>query len=137
MEKKRLKLSIVTPERQIVADEVDQVNVPASEGDFGVLYDHAPILSALRPGPLSYEKDDATVILIVSGGYVEVTENRVTILAETAEFLHEIDRSRAETAKINAEEMLTSGSLDEEAFRDAQLKLFRAIARLESTPEKK
>ena len=130
-----LQLNIVTPERHMVADKVDQVNVPGSEGDLGILYDHASILTTMRAGQLSYQKGPETIYLVVSGGYLEVTENRVTVLAETAEFLNEIDRSRAEKARAEAESLLTSAQTDDE-FREAQLKLFRAIARLENTEKK-
>lgn len=119
----------------MVADKVNVVNVPGSEGDLGILYDHAPILTALRPGQLSYEKGEETISMVVSGGYLEVAENRVIVLAQTAEFLHEIDRKRAETAKAKAEELLTRTDLSDEAFRKAQKKLFRAIARLENIRE--
>ena len=124
-------LSIVTPERQLVAEEVDQVNAPGSEGDLGILYDHAPLLTNLRSGQLSYEKDGETVALVVSGGYLEVTDNRVTVLAETGEFLHEIDRERAERAHSDAEKLLLT-DLSEEEFIKTQKKLFRAVARLEN-----
>ena len=124
-------LSIVTPEKQLVSEEVDQVNAPGSEGDLGILYDHAPLLTNLRSGQLSYEKDGETVALVVSGGYLEVTDNRVTVLAETGEFLHEIDRERAERAYADAEKLLLT-DLSEEEFIETQKKLFRAVARLEN-----
>ena len=127
----KLTLSIVTPEKQLVAEEVDQVNAPGSEGDLGILYDHAPLLTNLRSGQLSYEKDGETVALVVSGGYLEVTDNRVTVLAETGEFLHEIDRERAERAHADAEKLLLT-DLSEEEFIETQKKLFRAVARLEN-----
>lgn len=127
----KLILSIVTPEKQLVSDEVDQVNAPGTEGDLGILYDHAPLLTNLRSGQLSYEKDGETVALVVSGGYLEVTDNRVTVLAETGEFLHEIDRERAERAHADAEKLLLT-DLSEEEFIETQKKLFRAVARLEN-----
>jgi F-type H+-transporting ATPase subunit epsilon len=129
----KLILSIVTPEKQLVSEEVDQVNVPGSEGDLGILYDHAPILTNLRSGQLSYEKEGETVVLVVSGGYLEVTDNRVTVLAETGEFLHEIDRDRAERAQAEAEKMLGKTDISEEEYVETQKKLFRAIARLENS----
>ena len=129
----KLILSIVTPEKLLVSEEVDQVNVPGSEGNLGILYDHTPILTNLRSGQLSYEKEGETIALVVSGGYLEVTDNRVTILAETGEFLHEIDRERAERAQAQAEELLGKTDLSEEEFIEAQKKLFRAIARLENS----
>ena len=128
----KLNLSIVTPEKQLVSEEVDQVNAPGTEGDLGILYDHAPILTNLRSGQLSYEKEGETISLVVSGGYLEVTDNRVTILAETGEFLHEIDRERAERAQADAEKRLSQTDLSEDDFIETQKKLFRAIARLEN-----
>ncbi|MCH7622564.1 MAG: F0F1 ATP synthase subunit epsilon [Nitrospinae bacterium] len=131
-----LKLSLVTPEKQVVNEEVEQVNVPGSEGDLGILYDHASLITNLRPGNLSYEKDNVTTELIVSQGYMEVTDNRVIILAESAEFLQEVDRERAEKAKSKAESILGKADLGEEEFQEAQDDLFRAIARLEYTESK-
>jgi len=127
----KLTLSIVTPEKQLVSDEVDQVNAPGTDGDLGILFDHAPLLTNLRSGQLSYEKDGETFALVVSGGYLEVTDNRVTVLAETGEFLHEIDRERAERAHADAEKLLLT-DLSEEEFIETQKKLFRAVARLEN-----
>ena len=127
----KLILSIVTPKKQLVAEEVDQVNAPGTEGDLGILYDHAPILTNLRSGQLSYEKDGETIALVVSGGYLEVTDNRVTVLAESGEFLHEIDLERAKRAHADAEKLLLT-DLTEEEFIETQKKLFRAVARLES-----
>jgi len=127
----QLQLSLVTPEKQVVNEKVDQVNVPGSEGDLGILYDHASIITNLRPGPLSYQKGEVTTQLVVSGGYLEVTENRVIILAETAEFLQEVDRDRAEKAKTKAEATLLKTGLSEEDFQEAQKDLFRALARLD------
>ena len=129
----KLTLTVVTPEKQLVSEKVDQVNAPGSEGDFGVLYDHAPILTNLRSGQLSYENDGESTALVISGGYLEVTDNRVTILAESGEFLHEIDRERAERARSQAEEKLSNPDLSEEEFSETQKKLFRAIARLENS----
>jgi F-type H+-transporting ATPase subunit epsilon len=129
----KLILSIVTPEKQLVSEEVDQVNVPGTEGDLGILHDHAPILTLLRPGQLSYGKEGETIVLVVSGGYLEVTDNRVTVLAETGEFLHEIDRERAERSQAEAEKRLGETDISEEEYIETQKKLFRAIARLENS----
>ncbi|MBT5632406.1 MAG: F0F1 ATP synthase subunit epsilon [Nitrospina sp.] len=128
----KLILNIVTPEKLLVSEEVDQVNAPGTEGDLGILYDHAPILTNLRSGQLSYENEGETIALVVSGGYLEVTDNRVTVLAETGEFLQEIDRDRAERAHAKAEKQLSQTDLSEEEFIKAQKKLFRATARLEN-----
>jgi F-type H+-transporting ATPase subunit epsilon len=129
----KLTLSLVTPVKEMVLDpEVDQVNIPGSEGDLGILADHAPLFTTMRPGRFSYQKGDEEIELVVSNGYAEVTDNRVTVLAESAEFLHEIDHDRAEAAHAEAEKLLEKADLEGEAFKDAQDKLFRAIARLET-----
>jgi F-type H+-transporting ATPase subunit epsilon len=129
----KLFLSVVTPKMEMVVDsEVDQVNIPGFDGDMGILPNHAPLLTLLRPGRFSYEKGEEVVELVVSEGYAEVTANRVTILAESAEFLHEIDHDRAETARVAAEKLLEEADLEGEAFKEAQDKLFRALARLET-----
>ncbi len=139
MAEKKLQLTIVTPEKMVVSEDVDQVNVPGVEGDLGVLYDHASILSTLRPGQLSYEtereKGRETTHMVVSGGYLEVTDNRVIVLAETAEFLDQIDKARAEKARIKAEEALARADLSEEEYENDQHKLFRDTSRLENTLE--
>ena len=128
----KLFLSVVTPKMEMVVDsEVDQVNIPGFDGDMGILPNHAPLLTLLRPGRFSYEKGEEVVELVVSEGYAEVTDNRVTVLAESAEFLHEVDHDRAETARVAAEKLLEEG-LEGEAFKEAQDKLFRALARLET-----
>ena len=137
MAENKLQLSIVTPERLVLNEEVDQVNVPGVEGDLGILYDHAPILTTMRAGKFSYEllseKGNETIQMIVSGGYLEVTDNRVIVLAEAVEFLDEIDKERAKASLVRAEEALTNTDLSDDEFAEAQDRLFRAIARLEPT----
>ncbi len=127
-----LELDIVTPERLLVAEKVEQVNIPGAEGDMGILPNHAPIISTLRPGSLSYEVDGKSTTLVVTGGFMEVAENRVIVLAENAEFANEIDRERALASKAKAEEALAGAKLSEPEFEEAQLRLFRATARLEN-----
>ena len=140
MAENKLQLSIVTPERLVVDEDVDQVNIPGVEGDLGILYDHAPILTTMRPGQFSYEsvgeKGRETIQMVVSGGYLEVTDNRVIVLAEAVEFLDEIDQERAKDSLAKAEEALSRTDLSDDEFEEAQNKLFRAIARLEPTEEK-
>jgi F-type H+-transporting ATPase subunit epsilon len=137
MAENKLKLSIVTPERLVLNEGVDQVNAPGVEGDLGILYDHAPLLTTMRAGRFSYEllgeKGRETINMIVSGGYLEVTDNRVIVLAETVEFLNEIDKERAKNSLVKAEEALANTDLSDDEFAEAQDRLFRAIARLEPT----
>ena len=137
MAENKLQLSIVTPERLVLDEDVDQVNVPGVEGDLGILYDHAPLLTTMRPGRFSYElsgeKGREAIHMIVSGGYLEVTDNRVIVLAEAVEFLDEIDKKRAKASLMKAEEALSNTDLSDDEFIEAQNRLFRAIARLEPT----
>ena len=137
MAENKLQLSIVTPERLVLNEDVDQVNVPGIEGDLGILYDHAPILTTMRAGRFSYEllgeKGRETIQMIVSGGYLEVTDNRVIVLAEAVEFLDEVDNDRAKASLAKAEEALAKTDLSDDEFAEAQDRLFRAIARLEPT----
>ena len=137
MAENKLQLSIVTPDRLVLTEEVDQVNVPGVEGDLGILYDHAPILTTMRPGRFSYElsgeKGREAIHMIVSGGYLEVTDNRVIVLAEAVEFLDEIDKERAKASLMKAEEALSNTDLSDDEFIETQNRLFRAIARLEPT----
>ena len=135
MAENKLKLSIVTPEKFVLNEDVDQVNVPGVEGDLGILYDHAPILTIMRPGQFSYEMDGEkgkeTICMIISGGYLEVTDNRVIVLAESVEFLDDIDKERAKASLNKAEEALSHVGLSDDEFSEAQDRLFRAVARLE------
>jgi len=137
MAENKLQLSIVTPERLVLDEDVDQVNVPGVEGDLGILCDHAPVLTTMRPGRFSYElsgeKGREAIHMIVSGGYLEVTDNRVIVLAEAVEFLDEIDKERAKASLMKAEEALSNTDLSDDEFIEAQNRLFRAIARLEPT----
>ena len=137
MVENKLQLSIVTPERLVLDEDVDQVNVPGVEGDLGILYDHAPLLTTMRPGRFSYElsgeKGREAIHMIVSGGYLEVTDNRVIVLAEAVEFLDEIDKERAKASLMKAEEALSNTDLSDDEFIETQNRLFRAIARLEPT----
>ena len=137
MAENKLQLSIVTPERLVLNEDVDQVNVPGADGDLGILSDHAPILTTMRAGRFSYElvgeKGKETIQMIVSGGYLEVTDNRVIVLAEAVEFLDEVNKDRAKASLAKAQAALDNTDLSDDEFTEAQDRLFRAIARLEPT----
>jgi F-type H+-transporting ATPase subunit epsilon len=132
-DKQKIHLTVVSPVREMVNDtEVDQVNIPGGEGDLGILPEHAPLFTTMRPGSFSYEKGDEIISLVVGNGYAEITNNRVTVLAETAEYVDEVDLARAEEARKKAEALLAKPDLEEKELREAQNKLFRALARIES-----
>src|SRR5512134_1959118 len=105
-------LEIVTAERVVMSDEVDQVNVPTKDGRVGILPRHAPLLTVLDVGQLDIIKAGATTSLAVSGGFMEVQSSRVTILADTAERADEIDEARAEAARRRAEERIAQRQSD-------------------------
>ena len=131
----RIKLEIVTPERIVVAEDVDEVVLPGIEGEFGVLYGHIPFLTALKVGILTYKKDDVEEHLAVSWGYVEVAGDNVKVLAETAEKATEIDISRANVAREAAEKILTAGKEDTE-YDEAQVRLEKAVIRVQVAGKK-
>ena len=100
-------LTIVTPERSVVHERVDELQIPGREGYFGVLPGHAPLFSELKIGEISYRKGTAGS-LAVAWGFVEVLPNQVRVLAETAERAHEIDLDRLQRSKERAEQRLSA-----------------------------
>jgi F-type H+-transporting ATPase subunit epsilon len=123
-------LTIVTPERAVVHEEVDELQVPGAEGYLGVLPGHAPLFSELKVGELGYRKGDRWFFLSVAWGFVEVLPNQVRILAETAERAQEIDIERATRAKQRAEERLSRGG-EEIDYNRALIALERALIRIQ------
>src|SRR5580765_8800409 len=95
----KLTLEIVTPDRALLREEVDEVVVPGSQGEFGVLPGHTPMLSTLKIGELWYRQGQEKHYLAIAFGFVEVLPDRVTVLAQIAEKAEEIDHARAEAAK--------------------------------------
>jgi F-type H+-transporting ATPase subunit epsilon len=126
----RLALEIATPMRLVVAESVDEVVVPGSEGYFGVLPGHAPFLATLGIGELTYRQGREERHLAVSGGFAEVRNDKVIILADTAERPDEIDRARAERARERAERRLGGRTQEEIDYTRASCALARALARL-------
>jgi len=125
-----LTLEVATPTRLVVAETVDEVVVPGSEGYFGVLPGHAPLLATLGIGELMYRKDTAQYHLALTGGFAEVRNDKVIVLAENAERPDEIDRERAQRAKERAERLL-NGREPEVDYARAQAALERALIRLQ------
>ncbi|MEP6592999.1 MAG: F0F1 ATP synthase subunit epsilon [Acidobacteriota bacterium] len=123
-------LQIVTPERRIVQDQVDEVEIPGSEGYFGVLPGHTPLLAALAVGELWYRKGQEKFYLSIASGFAEVLPDRVTILARIAERAEEISVERAAASKKRAEERLAKAVSDID-YERARLALMKSIARLD------
>jgi F-type H+-transporting ATPase subunit epsilon len=105
------RLEVVTAERVVLSDEVDQVNVPGASGRMGILAGHEPLLTSLIPGEMDIIKGSERSEFAVSGGFMEVLPDRVTILADTAERADEIDEARAEAARQRAELLLAEAQL--------------------------
>ena len=127
----RLTLEIATPMRLVVADTVDEVVAPGSEGYFGVLPGHAAFLTTLGVGVVSYRIGRDEHQLAVAGGFAEVRNDKVIILADSAERPEEIDRARAERAKERAERRLAGRSEEEVNYVRCQAALARALVRLQ------
>jgi F-type H+-transporting ATPase subunit epsilon len=127
----KIQLEIVTPERMLIRETVDEIQVPGSEGYLGILPGHTPLLSTLTVGELWYRVGSITTHLAVAGGFVEVLPDRVTILARVAERAEEIDVARAEAAKKRAEERLATGPRNDVDFERARIALLRSLIRLQ------
>jgi F-type H+-transporting ATPase subunit epsilon len=127
----RLKLELATPTRLVVSGEADEVVVPGTEGAFGVLPGHAPLLSLVGTGEVMYRTGREEHYLAVSGGFAEVGPDHVTILAETAESPEEIDPARARAASERAEQRLRSAAEETDVDR-ALSALTRARVRLQT-----
>lgn len=128
----QIHLEIVTPTGAVVDDSVDIVNAPGYGGDFGVLANHAPFLSTVKIGLLSYEKDSKRENMMISGGFCEVSNNKITFLVESAEYGSQIDVDRAMKAKERAERRLAQAAEHEDMVNRARAEaaLQRALARL-------
>ena len=126
----KIQLNVVTPQRGVVSETVDEVILPGSEGYLGVRPGHTPLLTTLGIGVVSYRKDRETRLLAVTWGFAEVLPDRVTLLAETAEKAEEIDLDRAQRAKDRAEKRLKSPDPDSD-FQRAQVALQRALNRIQ------
>jgi F-type H+-transporting ATPase subunit epsilon len=127
----QLQLEVVTPERRVLTEAVDMVTVPGLGGELGILPGHTPLISQLQTGVLSYQKGGTTFQLHVSGGFVEVRDEQVSVLAEVAERPEEIDAARARLARDHVEKELSSWTGTEEDFETARAKLERSVVRLQ------
>ena len=125
-------LEVVTPSGPVVSENVDIVSAPGYGGDFGVLANHARFLSTIKIGSLIYKKDGKDNYLMVSGGFCEVSNNKITFLVESAEAGHQIDVDRALRAKERAEKRLAEAKTQTEKINmvRAQAALQRALARI-------
>ncbi len=127
-----LNLQVVTAERIIYNDDVDIVVAPGSDGVMGILPKHAPLLSGLKAGEMHFRKGSEETFLAIGGGFIEVLNNKVIVLADSAERSEEIDLERAEQARSKAEEALQNrGQLNSDQLAAAEAALRRAMVRID------
>src|SRR6184192_1822030 len=125
-----LTLQIVSADRLLVQDQVDEVEVPGFDGYLGILPGHTPMLALLQVGELWYRRGQEKSYLSIAFGFAEVQPDRVTVLAEIAEKAEEIDVARAEAAKRRAEERLTKPTTDMD-FERARIAMLKSLIRLQ------
>jgi F-type H+-transporting ATPase subunit epsilon len=126
-----IQLQIVTPEREVAEEEVDEVSIPGKDGYLGVLPGHAPLLTELQPGTLMYRQNTRERYLAIFSGFVEVLPDRVIVLAEMAERAEDIDVERAEGDRQRTEEYLKTHSEPDPDIEKVREELRRALCRLE------
>jgi F-type H+-transporting ATPase subunit epsilon len=126
----KIQLHIVSADRSLVNETVDEVEIPGADGYFGVLPGHTPLLALLGTGELWYRQGSEKAFLSIAFGFAEVQPDRVTILAQIAEKAEEIDVARAEAAKKRAEERLARATADMD-FERARIALIKSLIRLQ------
>ncbi len=132
-----LKVEIVTAERLVYSEEgVDRLIVPGVEGELGVLTLHAPLLTMIQPGVMRIVKEGDEVDMAITGGFIEVRDNRVTILADSAERAEEIDEARAEEARRRAQRLLEEREAEVD-LAQAESSLRRAIIRIKTAERRR
>lgn len=129
MADKLITMEVVSPERLVLREEVGSLVVPAAQGYLGVLPDHAPLVTGLKPGVVKYRVNGEVKRMAVSGGFMEVKDNKAVLLADTAERAEEIDVARAIRARERAERRLQERTADLDVAR-AETALQRSLARI-------
>jgi F-type H+-transporting ATPase subunit epsilon len=124
-----LHIEIVAAERRVLEDDVDEILAPTPKGQIGILPRHAALLTLLSPGELRLKRGDGEQFLAIGGGFMEVADNHVVILADSAERAEEIDVARAEEARLRAATRLASRSREVDVER-AQVAMARSLARI-------
>ncbi|MDD2556923.1 MAG: F0F1 ATP synthase subunit epsilon [Desulfuromonadaceae bacterium] len=127
----KLKLEMVTPYKQVLSEEVDELVMPGTLGELGILPGHSPLLTTLKVGVLTYRKGTSSYHVAVNWGYVEVEDDTVIVLAETAEPADQIDKVRAQAAMGRAEEALKKLDPEDKEYRIMEAALQRALLRIE------
>jgi F-type H+-transporting ATPase subunit epsilon len=127
----KLKLELVTPQKKVLSEEVDEITATGKLGEFGVLPGHAPFLSSLNIGEFTYKQDGVVYHMAVNWGYFEVEDDKATVLVQTAERADEIDLERAKAAMGRAEDMLKKLSPEDKQFKIYEAALERSLIRVQ------
>jgi F-type H+-transporting ATPase subunit epsilon len=127
----KIQLEVVTPERRVLAEPVDMVTVPGFGGELGILPGHTPLISQLQTGVLTYVQEGKSSSLHVSGGFVEVRDDHVSVLADLAELPEEIDAARAKLSRDKLEKQLNAWTGSEDELETAKTELDRSLVRLQ------
>lgn len=127
----KLKLEMVTPYKRVLSEEVDEVNAPGFVGELGLLPGHTPLLTTLKVGELSYKKGNEQFFVAVNWGYLEVEDDTVTVLVDTAEKSDEIDLVRAKAALGRAEDALKTLPHEDKKYAVMEAALKRALIRIQ------
>jgi F-type H+-transporting ATPase subunit epsilon len=127
----KIQLEVVTPERRVLAEPVDMVTVPGLGGELGILPGHTPLISQLQTGVLTYVSEGKSSLLHVSGGFVEVRDDHVSVLAEVAERPDEIDAARAKQSRDQLEKQINAWSGSEDDLAIAKTEFERSVVRMQ------
>jgi len=133
-----MQFKIITPEKVVYQDEIDQLTLPTQQGEITILKNHIPLVSVLKAGEMIIKKDNEEISMALSGGFVEVREKEIIVLADTAECAEDIDEEKAEEAKKRAQKLLEE-SKDKGAVNYTALvvKMEKELARLRVARKKK
>ena len=132
----KLKLEMVTPYKRVLSEEVDELTAPGFVGELGLLPGHTPLLTTLKVGEMTYKKGAEQFHVAVNWGYLEVADDTVTVLVDTAEKADEIDLKRAEAALGRAEDALKTLSEEDKQFKIMEAALERALIRIQVAGKK-
>ena len=123
----KINLIIASIEKKVFEQEVDSLILPTEEGETGILYNHIPLITTLEPGELHIKQQDKTTTLAISGGFAEVNNNKVTVLADLAERIEDLNLEKIAAAKKEAEETMKKKGISEIEFKEAERELRRSI----------
>jgi len=126
----KFRVEIVTPERLVYVDDVDVVTIPTVQGEISILAHHMPLVSIIAPGEIRIKKNGEVTYMAVAGGFVQITGQKVTILADAAERAEEINIARAERAREHARKLLEEKRLDKFSHAETMAALERALTRI-------